>query len=323
VTLSDPQGLPLTGLPPRPADGPGTDAARARVAELAREFESVLIAQMLRQMRQSFLSEEDQDQGLGGQTLTDTMDVEVARALAAQGGVGLASVIERSLASSLGRQGADGDAMGLRGAGVPSGIVGPSTRPVGPVALPPLPGVNGGPTVSPGVSGAGVAGPSGEPEEVVLTSPLGSAVTSSYGWRTDPFHGLQRFHAGVDFRAAYGREVPTAAPGRVVSAGEQGGYGQTVVVEHADGLQTRYAHLSAILVTPGQELASGDTVGRVGQSGRATGPHLHFEVVLNGQRVDPARVAMALPGALKLGGAAVDSSFDRVPAEAPGDRSEP
>lgn len=323
MTLGEPQGIPLAGaLPDRPS-APGADSAKARVAELAREFESVLIAQMLRQMRQSFLSEEDQDSGLGGQALTDTMDVEVARALAAQGGVGLASIIERSLGRAVGRQGGVGDPLGLGGAGLPSGVVGPSTRPVAPVALPSASSTAGGATAAPSEAMTGASGMSREPGDLPLTSPLDAAVTSGYGWRADPFHGLRRFHAGVDFSAAYGREVPTAAPGRVVFAGEQGGYGQTVVVEHADGLRTRYAHLSAILVTAGQELASDETVGRVGQSGRATGPHLHFEVVMNGRRVDPARVAGVLPGALKEGGPSVDSSFDRVPGEAPGDRSEP
>lgn len=90
--------------------------------------------------------------------------------------------------------------------------------------------------------------------------------------------------------------MPAAAPGRVVFAGEQGAYGHTVVVEHGEGWRTRYAHLSAIAVQAGQELADGSVVGRVGQSGRATGPHLHFEVWKDGVRVDPSQAAPTAAG---------------------------
>jgi murein DD-endopeptidase MepM/ murein hydrolase activator NlpD len=103
-----------------------------------------------------------------------------------------------------------------------------------------------------------------------------------------------KFHQGVDLRAAYGQEVHSAAAGRVVFSGEQGGYGTTVVVEHADGTRTRYAHLSARLVEKGDELSTGQPLGRAGagRSGRATGTHLHFEVIApNGQRVAPEQWA--------------------------------
>jgi murein DD-endopeptidase MepM/ murein hydrolase activator NlpD len=85
--------------------------------------------------------------------------------------------------------------------------------------------------------------------------------------------------------------VPVAAAGRVVRAATQGGYGLTVVVEHAPGLQTRYAHLSASLVRVGDEVTAGQPIGRAGRSGRATGPHLHFEVIQDGQRIDPELAA--------------------------------
>jgi murein DD-endopeptidase MepM/ murein hydrolase activator NlpD len=113
--------------------------------------------------------------------------------------------------------------------------------------------------------------------------------------------------------------VPSAAAGRVVRAESSGGYGLMVEVEHADGLRTRYAHLSSLDVTPGQELAQGEVVGRVGRSGRATGNHLHFEVLVNGRRVDPTQV---LEGgaerlALKSPGSRDDSSGDQVPVQWP------
>jgi murein DD-endopeptidase MepM/ murein hydrolase activator NlpD len=137
----------------------------------------------------------------------------------------------------------------------------------------------------------GAAARSPEDTPVALHLPLDARTSSAYGWRSDPFHGKARFHSGIDLASAYGREVPVAAAGRVTFAGERGAYGQLVVVEHENGLETRYAHLSTIEVRAGQDVALGDVVGRVGQSGRATGPHLHFEVLLDGERIDPGQVA--------------------------------
>ena len=120
--------------------------------------------------------------------------------------------------------------------------------------------------------------------------PLATPVTSAYGWRSDPFTGESRFHRGVDLRAAYGTEVPAASGGTVVCAGERGTYGNLVAVRDAQGVETRYAHLSATLVREGDVIAPGTPIGRVGSTGRSAAPHLHFEVLVNGERVDPARV---------------------------------
>jgi len=139
-------------------------------------------------------------------------------------------------------------------------------------------------------------------------------VSSAYGWREDPFTGLTRFHGGVDLRAAYGQAVPAAADGRVVAAADEDAYGLSVVIEHETGVRTRYAHLSAIEVAVGDSIQQGQEIGRVGQSGRATGPHLHFEVIQDGRRVDPSTVA-ALSGTglggLKLTGGDADFPLGR------------
>jgi murein DD-endopeptidase MepM/ murein hydrolase activator NlpD len=113
-------------------------------------------------------------------------------------------------------------------------------------------------------------------------------VTSDFGWRRDPFTGQAKFHRGVDLRAAYGQDVHAAGDGRVVFSGNQGGYGTTVLIEHADGTRTRYAHLSVALVASGEAVAGGQSVGQAGRSGRATGTHLHFEVIgVDGRPVNP------------------------------------
>jgi len=137
--------------------------------------------------------------------------------------------------------------------------------------------------------------------------PLATPVTSAYGWRSDPFTGESRFHRGVDLRAAYGTEVPAASGGTVVCAGQRGTYGNLVAVRDAQGVETRYAHLSATLVREGDVIAPGTPIGRVGSTGRSAAPHLHFEVLVNGERVDPAEWAGHVGrGPLKSDGGAVD-----------------
>jgi murein DD-endopeptidase MepM/ murein hydrolase activator NlpD len=124
--------------------------------------------------------------------------------------------------------------------------------------------------------------------------PVNGEVTSAFGWRRDPFTNRMKFHQGVDLRAAYGQEVQAASKGIVVFSGDQGGYGTSVVVEHADGTRTRYAHLSATLVRKGDQVGAGEPVGRAGRSGRATGTHLHFEVIgRDGRRMEPQLWARA------------------------------
>ena len=116
-------------------------------------------------------------------------------------------------------------------------------------------------------------------------------VSSAVGWRRDPMTGAARFHQGVDLAVAYGRDVRAAAEGVVAFAGTQNGYGHTVVIDHADGRQTRYAHLSQGLVRAGEAVSEGQVVGKSGNSGRSTGPHLHFEMLVHGQAVDPLGTA--------------------------------
>jgi murein DD-endopeptidase MepM/ murein hydrolase activator NlpD len=120
-----------------------------------------------------------------------------------------------------------------------------------------------------------------------LTRPVAGPVTSPFGVRTSPTTGAQEFHEGVDIGAAQGTPIRAAASGTVTFAGQMSGYGNVVIVSHDGGLQTRYAHQSAMSVTAGQTVAAGEVIGAVGATGEATGPHLHFEVRLDGVAVDP------------------------------------
>jgi len=129
-------------------------------------------------------------------------------------------------------------------------------------------------------------GPSSQPR---LSHPLAGRgrVSSPFGPRRDPIDGGERVHSGLDLAAPTGEPVRSAAAGQVVRAGSLGGYGLVVDVRHRGGVLTRYAHLSELLVAKGERLARGQRVGRVGATGRATGPHLHFEVQIRGRPSDP------------------------------------
>lgn len=114
-------------------------------------------------------------------------------------------------------------------------------------------------------------------------------VTSPFGYRRDPILGRSevRFHAGLDLGGSHGDLVHAAAPGRITRAGWLGGHGRTVVIQHAGGYQTIYAHLGRIFASLGEEVDAGAPVGAMGSSGRSTGPHLHFEVHHGGAPIDP------------------------------------
>lgn len=142
---------------------------------------------------------------------------------------------------------------------------------------------------------AAVAAPPGEPLEIgALIEGHRDRVTSAFGMRADPLCGKPRFHAGIDIAAATGTPARAAADGVVTFAGEQRGYGRVVVVDHGGGVSTVYAHASALLVRTGDRVTSGTELIRVGSSGRATGPHLHFELRKDGVAVDPTQLAHLL-----------------------------
>lgn len=124
---------------------------------------------------------------------------------------------------------------------------------------------------------------------VPLGPPVWGKITSRYGYRTDPFTGNYEFHEGVDIRAPWGTRVRATADGKVIYAGWKGGYGKIVILQHAYGFRTMYAHLSKISVKPGQWVRSGDVVGYVGSTGRSTGPHVHYEVWRYSKRENPIK----------------------------------
>ena len=120
-----------------------------------------------------------------------------------------------------------------------------------------------------------------------LIYPVNGPITSPFGWRIHPILGYKKFHTGVDFGVGYGTPIRAADGGTVIYATWMGGYGNVIIVDHGDGLSTLYAHQSSLAVGTGARVTRGQTVGYVGSTGFSTGPHLHFEVRVNGNPVDP------------------------------------
>ncbi|HOX19058.1 MAG TPA: M23 family metallopeptidase, partial [Spirochaetales bacterium] len=120
--------------------------------------------------------------------------------------------------------------------------------------------------------------------------PVSGRISSRYGYRPSPFTGVRQFHNGIDIVAAKGTRAGAAMDGRVADAGFNTVYGNYVILSHADGYQTWYAHLDKILVTKGQYLYQGAAVGLVGNTGVSTGTHLHFSVFRYGKAIDPLGV---------------------------------
>lgn len=210
---------------------------------LAAQFESLLIAQMLRDMR----SESTSTDGSFGEPLADTVFGEFSNALVNAGGLGLATSLEDAMART------------TPGGNPAEGVSVPIPRAYSPW----LP------------EGSGAFAIDAE------------RVSSAYGVRRDPINGEQRVHKGIDIPLATGMDVRSVKGGTVIESDVRGGYGNTVVVDHGDGVTTRYAHLSARGVAVGQTVAAGQTLGLAGQTGRATGPHLHLEVHKDGVAIDP------------------------------------
>ena len=233
-------------------DGGTPPAERERLERLASEFESMLLNQMLREMRKAGRWEdEDGESDNSLSALFETLDAEFSKQMTRAQGFGLT----RELMAAFDRSG---------------------------------PGEHGAVALTPAASRLSLVpsefgADTDRSVERERTSPAldvtgGRDITSAFGYRRDPFTGATTFHRGVDLRAAYGQDVATSAGGTVTFSGTQGGYGTTVVVQHANGTRTRFAHLSVALVAPGQAVEPGQVVGRAGSSGRATGAHLHLEV---------------------------------------------
>jgi murein DD-endopeptidase MepM/ murein hydrolase activator NlpD len=163
-------------------------------------------------------------------------------------------------------------------------------------------------------------------ENVILSRQLGQEIhpegrpvssgyiSSGFGQRVDPFTGGEEFHEGIDFAAPEGTRVRAVAAGIVTWAGARGGYGNMVQVDHGNGYATRYGHAYKVLVHVGEMVKRGDVIALVGDTGRSTGPHVHFEVLKNGHEVNPARfVAQRAGSAAFVGTDSVQVAAEKAP----------
>jgi murein DD-endopeptidase MepM/ murein hydrolase activator NlpD len=154
-------------------------------------------------------------------------------------------------------------------------------------------------------------------ENVILSRQLGQDIhpegrpvntgyiSSGFGERVDPFTGGEEFHEGIDFAAPMGTPIHAVAAGIVTWAGPRGGYGDMVQIDHGNGYSTRYGHSSKILVHVGETVQRGDVIALVGDTGRSTGPHVHFEVLRNGREVNPAHFVALRAASTAFAGAGI------------------
>jgi murein DD-endopeptidase MepM/ murein hydrolase activator NlpD len=122
-----------------------------------------------------------------------------------------------------------------------------------------------------------------------LLMPVSGRLSSKFGMRNHPILRRSRMHTGQDIAAPSGTSIKAAAAGTVITSGRMGGYGNVVIISHGGGMTTLYAHCSRLLVKAGQKVSRGQTIAKVGSTGLSTGPHLHFEVAINGKKVDPRK----------------------------------
>jgi murein DD-endopeptidase MepM/ murein hydrolase activator NlpD len=248
---------------PLRSHGPGADAARLH--EAARALESLVLKQIVSASK-AFTGGE----GAGSAVRADLFADALADAMVKGGGIGLAAQIERSLG---GAATATGTAISTRTATANATSIPTAALPLSPA---PLPGAE-----EPAAAGGPALG------DALLAAP--AHVTSGYGLRQDPFDGHLTRHHGVDLAGHEGAEIHAAADGVVKRSRSLAGYGNAVEIDHGNGLSTLYAHASELLVREGDRVTPGQAIARVGHTGHATGPHLHFEVRVGGRAVDPGR----------------------------------
>lgn len=286
--------------------GPVRDPAQA-----FQQLEAIMLRQML-QSSGAFRAGNTP----GAQLRTDMFVETLADAVAKAGGLGIAKMLQHQLggtakddpasplttsAGAALRRPAGGAALdhGPRGGGGPGGAAPAAVGAYGiddlddPNSEAPLPEDPGADSIDDYQAGAahdhrGAGGALPVSAASSSSGEISGEITSGFGQRVHPITGDVRFHTGIDLRAPEGAPIRAAAGGVIVDAGRRGGYGNAVEIDHGNGTTTLYAHASAVLVGKGERVEPGQTVALVGQTGQATGPHLHFEVRRHDHPVNPS-----------------------------------
>ena len=271
------------------------DTSPNNAVDAAKNFESLMVTELLKTMRSTIPENED---GFAMNTVWGMFDDAISKTAA--GGLGLAPMLARDLgateeevkAMTLLGPSASGKEAQLKLSTSPASAerMGAPTKSLAASDKP----VQRYEAFMPATSGrvrAGV-GSMGLPQAGLM--PVEGVVSSEFGWRTHPISGKRRFHEGMDIAAPTGTEIRAVQTGTVRFAGPKGGYGNVVELEHRDGTITRYAHASRVHVRPGDKIEVGESIADVGQTGHATGPHLHFQVERAGEPIDPVDYLTAL-----------------------------
>lgn len=254
-----------TGRPENQTALSSPEPSKTRLKEAVKELEALFIYELLKEMRQTtqggFLGK-----GLGNDIYNSLFDMEVAR-LAAERGLGLGEILLKQMDGLVGK-----DLQNHRDPvkdSIKSSLEGEK-----PLNAPPI------------LKSPEKKLPDFVPESL-MRLPVDGPISSLFGWRKDPFSGQEKFHCGIDIAAQSGREIFPIKKGRVIFSGLTQGYGNTVVIDHGDGFMSKYGHNLTNLVSWGDEVDKEQVIALVGNTGKSTGAHLHFEVQYNGKKIDP------------------------------------
>ncbi len=223
------------------------------IKAVAQEMEAMFANELLKAMRAA--SNSSSEKGLGASTYTSMFDMELSK-LIAKRGLGLQDMLMKDIARKAGGSSEDSDETAISGSGENTKDFSETDTNTLQGALP----VQGG------------------------------KISSGFGQRSDPFTGAYRFHHGLDVAAPEGSDIHPLKQGKVVFSGTQTGYGNVVIVDHGDGFVTKYAHNKTNLVQEGETVTSNTVIAKVGNTGKSTGSHTHFEVIYNGADVNPVLV---------------------------------
>src|SRR5215475_12660678 len=234
------------------------------VKSAAAELASLFVYQMLAAMRRTVPKSGLLDKGFAHDTYLSLFDQEIARHMARREDLGLTALLQRQL------KGPDADRQ----------------LPGRPDAAPSRPSTA---LHTRRATAIDAYRQQAGPTDGMFRLPVEGQHTSGFGMRMHPIDHAERLHSGMDIAAPTGTPVQAAAAGQVVFSGTQAGYGNVVVIQHAEGYSTLYAHNTANLVSVGTPVSQGQPIATVGSTGRSTGPHLHFEVRKDGKQLDPAQ----------------------------------
>ncbi|MBI1911724.1 MAG: peptidoglycan DD-metalloendopeptidase family protein [Deltaproteobacteria bacterium] len=235
----------------------------AELKKALTEFEALFINQMLKTMRESVIKSDLFHGGSGEDIYTSLYDAELSKVMAQGGGIGLEKMMIKQLTGEF-------------------NIVDQSEAPLKETNTPGRAELSPEAHIRPDTTAA--------EDDNETRFPIKGRVSSNFGLRKDPFTGDAKFHHGIDIAANEGSPIYPAAGGTVIFSGVKGGYGNMVEVLHDNGVITKYGHNSKNIVKQGDRVNISDPIAYVGSTGRSTGPHVHFEVIKDGSRVNPLEV---------------------------------